>query len=889
MGILRRIKNLFRRSRVDREIEAEIETHIALRTADNIGRGMTPTEARREALVRLGNPVVVKERATGVDVALGIDGLWRDVRYALRQLRRAPGFAFTAVITLALGIGANIVVFGVLNAVILDSLHGVKEPERLYQLSHKEWMSGGPSFPAYEDYKRRNTTFADMAAVYGMSGVGLRWQNAVRSISGYDVTGNYFDMLGVQPELGRLFHANDEHGENSAPYIVLSDRLWRRAFGADPTIIGATVDVQRHPFTVIGIAPPEFQGTERFFFPEYWIPMVNEEQAEGWNFMHDRLVTPVSVIGRLKSGVTMQQATDDLNRVAGELQREYPATDKDQSARLMQPGLEGDESEMIHKFLFGIMALAGMVLLAACTNLASLFAARASDRTRELALHAALGSSRGRLLRQLLTESVLVALIGGAAGMGGAGLVLRLLNRFDPLYGGDNTETLPTITLDWRIYALAAGLSLASGLLFGLISGRRAWSANPIRSIRNIPVETTGLRRLAARDLLLGAQIVICTLLVTSSLVAMRSMQRLLTVPLGIEPKGATRVEQDLSMVGINGNDALLKQKAMIDAAMKIPGVTAAGTVFFAPLAGGGMQGIPIYRPETADKRQGNEVLSTRVYPVSPGYFAAAGTRLLTGRSFNWSDDTTRKPFAAVVNETFARKMYNGAPAVGQTFSMWGNLYIVVGVSEDGKYGGLRHSNLGGESEPALYVSSAQMIGSSTSLIVRSHLPESEIAASMQHTLGSVVPGLPLTIVPWQYAVNNVLFPARTAAEALGIMGLLAAMLAITGIFGMAAYSVSKRMKELGIRVALGARRTQLLRSAMGRPLLLLAGGSVLGLIAAMLATPLLSRIVDNPNPHDPLVLLGVLTTMMLLGGVATCIPARRALGINPSALMREE
>ena len=216
MGLLSRMRNLFRRTQMEREMDAELEAHIELRTEDNIARGMTREDARRDALVRFGNPVVMKERTASVDVTLGISGLWRDVCYALRQMCRSPGFALTAIITLALGIGANIVVFGVLNAIILDPLH-VANPESLYQINHKEWMAGGQSFPAYEDYKRRNTTFTDMAAVYGMSGVGLRWKNALHSISGYDVTGNYFDMLGVQPELGRFFHAGDEHGPNSAP------------------------------------------------------------------------------------------------------------------------------------------------------------------------------------------------------------------------------------------------------------------------------------------------------------------------------------------------------------------------------------------------------------------------------------------------------------------------------------------------------------------------------------------------------------------------------------------------------------------------------------------------------------------------------------------------
>lgn len=901
MGLLQRISNLFRHTRIHREIDAELEAHIALRTEENIAAGMTPEAARRNARLRFGNPAIIHEQTAGSDALLSLESLWRDIRYALRQMRRSPGFALTAIITLALGIGANIVVFGVLNAIVLDPLH-VAQPESLYQVLHKEWMSGGPSFPAYEDYKQRNTTFADMAAVYGMSTVGLQWRNAIYSTGGYEVTGNYFDMLGVQPELGRLFHGDDERGEGSAPYIVLSDGLWRRVFGADRGVIGKTVEINKHPFTVIGVAPPEFEGTERFFYPEFWIPMVNEEQAEGWNFLHDRLVEPVGVLGRLKPGVTAQQAAQDLNRIAGELAREYPRTDKDDSARLVKPGLEGDQSESIDKFLFGIMVLAGMVLLAACTNLASLFAARASDRARELALRAALGSSRGRLVRQLLTEALLVALIGGAAGMGAAVALLRMLSGFAP-WGSGSNEHLPYIALDWRIFAAALGLSLASGLIFGMIPARHAWSADPMRSIRNTPVEAAGLQRFAARDLLLGAQIVICTLLVASSLIAVRSMQKLLAVPLGFEPKGATLAEVDLSMMGINGNDALLKQKEMIDAVMQIPGVTAVGTTNYVPLAGGGMRGIPVYRPEDVPvtNKNDNEVvsdntydisksmLSTRVYPVSPGYFAAAGTRLLSGRNLTWDDDNTPSAKAAVVNQTFARKMFGTGPALGKKFVVFDTLYEVVGIVEDGKYGGLRSANLGGENEAAMFVSSAQIIQSYGYLVVRSHLPENEIAAALQKTLGSVVPGLPVEISAWQDSVNNVLFPARVAAEALGIMGLLAAMLAVTGIFGMAAYSVSKRLKELGIRVALGARRTQLLRAAVGRPLGLLVAGSMLGIAGTLLVTPLLSHIVDAPNPRDPLVLAGVAVTMILLGALATCIPARRALGVNPSTLMREE
>jgi predicted permease len=879
MALLRRITNLFCRSRVEREIDAELQAHIALRTEDNVARGMTEPEARRDALVWFGNPVVMKERSVGADSALGLAGVGRDVHYALRQLRRAPGIALTAMVTLGLGIGANIVVFGVLNAVILRPLN-VSAPGNLYQLFHKEWMSGGPSYPSFEDFRQRNGTFSGMAAAYGLSNVGLRWQNAVRKVWGYDVTGNYFDLLGVEPEVGRFFHASDEHGTSSAPYVVLSDRLWRSQFGANPGVIGAAVELNRHPFTVIGVARPEFQGTERFLWPDYWVPMVNEVQTEGWDFLHDRVVEPITVIGRLKPGVTATQATADLNRVAGELAKEYPATDKDQSARLIRPGLMGDDSLYVRRFLSGVMTLAVLVLLAGCANLASLFAARAADREREFALRVALGASRSRLLRQLLTEAVLVSLLGDAVGMVCASALLRLLNHWAPF--ADGAEHL-AVALDWKVNAAALGLSLASGLLFGLIPARRARKTGPLQSMKSGPVEWAHLRRFAVRDLLLGAQIAICTLLVTASLVAVRSMERLVHTPLGIEPQAATLAEMDLSMMGIAGDDALLKQKQMIDAVMNIPGVTAAGTVNFAPLSGAGMRGIPVYRPGTADMSLSNQVLGSRVYPISPGYFQAAGTRLLTGRNLTWNDDAHR-PRVAVVNQTFARKMFGTDPAIGQHFVMWGDNYEIVGIAEDGKYADLTESP-----EGAVYTSSAAMEASTTVLVVRSRLAENEIAGALQRTLHGIEPGLPIKIQSWQDALSNVLFPARTAAAALSVMGLLAAMLAVTGIFGMAAYSVSKRMKELGIRVALGARQVQLMRSAVGRPLALLAAGSALGMLGGMLATRLMSQLVYDANPRDPVLLVSVMATMTLLGGIATCIPARRALRVNPSLLMREE
>jgi predicted permease len=879
MGLWSRLRNLGRRTAVDAEIAEELRSHIEMAVEDGMGAGLSEAGARRAARLKFGNPVTLRETTMSADAALSLDAVWRDIRFALRQLRRSPGFATTAIVTLALGIGANIVVFGVLKAVILHPLN-IADPESVYQIYHKEWMSGGPSYPAFEDFRRRNTTFAGMAAVYGLSSVGLGWNNTVREVSGYDVTVNYFDLLGVKPEIGRFFHASDEHGAGSAPYVVLSDSLWRREFHGDPSIIGKTVNLSTHPFTVVGVAPPDFHGLERFFWPDYFVPMVNEEQVEGWDFLQSRLYTPVAVIGRLKSGVTPQQATENLNAIARDLQKEYPATDRDQSARLIRPGLEGDRGYVIHEFLFSVMLLALLLLAAACANLASLFAARAADRGRELALRVALGSSRGRILRQLLTEALLVSLLGGAAGMFCAAVLLNALSRWEPF--GAGSEHL-VVAVDAGVYLAGLALSMMSGILFGMIPAWHAWQCRPLQAIKSTPAKTAHLHRFASRDLLLGAQIAICTLLVTGSLVAVRGMVRALHAPLGIEPTGATVAEVNLGMVGIVGGEALAKQKEIIDAAESIPGVQAAGIVNFLPLSGSGMSGIPVYWPGTVDQTLSNQVLETRVYPVSPDYLKAAGTRLLTGRNLTWHDDA-HSPRVAIVNATFAHKMFGNRPAVGNHFLLWKDSYEVVGVAEDGKYVDLNEDPI-----CAVYASTAQMGQSSTNLVVRSNLTSRDMAAALQRILSSVAPTAPITIRSWDDALSNVLFPARSAAAALGIMGILAAMLAVTGIFGMAAYSVSKRMKELGIRVALGAQRFQIVGSAIGRPLGLLISGSILGLAGGLFASRLLGRIVYQADPRDPLVVGGVIVTMAFLGLIATLIPARRALTVDASRLMREE
>jgi len=607
--------------------------------------------------------------------------MFLDIRYALRVLWKSPAFTFVALVTLMLGIGANVVVFGVVNAVLLHPLD-VSDPQNLYQLRLKPWTSFKlltTSYPAYEALRRRNTTFSGMAGFDGFAEATLRWGNTVKRVNGYAVTGNYFDLLGVQPEVGRFIHEADEHGPNSAPYLVLSNNLWRSAFNADPGVVGTTVRIDRDPYTVIGVAPARFHGTEKFDWPDYWIPFVNWDHQ----FLQNRTSMSVTVLGRLKPGVSPQQAAENLGAIAAQLAKEYPQTDTGMPLRLVRPGLYADDGDVIRGFLYSVTGLALLVLVAACANLASLFAARASDRSRQLALRVALGASHWRLVRQLMTEAMGVSLIGGAAGFVTASLLLGVLNRWDSPYGR------LAVNVDARVYFVALTLTLISALFFGIVPARQAWQSSPLQAMKSGPVDSMPLRRFASRDLLLCAQIAICMLLVMASLVAVRGMVRMLHAPLGFQPQGVMLAEMDFSLVEPDGDVPLEKKKAMIKAVRNIPGVAATGTVNRVPF-NGGLRGVPVFQPGTTEFTLNNSVLAPYVFTISPGYLEAAGTRLLGGRDFSWQD-TTQTPYVAIVNETFARKMWSTS-AIGQRFIVRGHLTEVVGVVEDGKYHNMQES-----------------------------------------------------------------------------------------------------------------------------------------------------------------------------------------------------
>lgn len=802
-----------------------------------------------------------------------------NLKYAIRQLSKSPGFALTAIATLALGIGANAVVFSVLNAIVLHPLN-VPHAQNLFMVQRFKYPS--QSYPDYVDLRDRNRTFDSLVMFDIIGPVGVDKGGNPSTAWPYLASGNYFDALEIRPYLGRFFHPSDEKGANSAPYVVLSYAYWHSYFHGDTGVVGRSVEINRHPFTIIGVAPPAFRGTELFFAPALWIPFVEQPTVEGYNDLQSRGNHSSFVVGRLKPGVTPTGAESDLNALGAWLSKAYPADDEGVKFTLARPGLVGDMlGGPARAFMAALMLLAGLILLAACANLGSLFSARASDRSKEVALRLALGSRRWLILRQLLTEAILVSLSGGVVGLAGGIMILHVLSAWQPI--PDVPINIP-VNPDIRTYAVALLLALVSGFLFGMVPVRQVMRADPWQAIRTGMSSTTGMRRFTLRDMLLVIQIAICAVLVTSSLVAVRGLARSLHSSFGFSPQNAILAEGDLHMAGYTDERTPQMQRRMLDALGAIPGVTAVGYINHIPLGISGGDSY-VYADSTLDYRPTNYAADAMNYHISPGYLQAAGTRLLAGRDLTF-DDSDKAPVVALVNQKFAVKVFGSVnKAIGGHFKFWGGKRAeVVGVVEDGKYRTLTE-----DQQPAMFFSFLQQQTSETMLVVRSQRPPDEIATAVENSLHGLDSGLPIVVRTWTEEMDTALFAARVATVALGILGLLGAMLAITGIFGMASYVVSKRLRELGIRVALGASQRQVLRASLGRAFRLLAIGSVAGLVLGVLATRVLSFIVYEATPKDPVVLGGVCATMLLLGLVAAWIPARRALAVDPLILLRDE
>jgi predicted permease len=805
-----------------------------------------------------------------------LEAFAQDTRYAFRMLRRSPAFTLIAVLSLALGIGANTVVFSVLNALLLKALP-IADAGRVYFVNR----NGAPSesYPNYRDIRDRNLAFESLFA-YRITMMSLDEDRGAHRVWGYLATGNYFESLGIRPAVGRFFTPDEDRHANASPYAVLSYACWQNRFAGDPRIAGKDIRINGHAYTVLGVAPRGFHGTEIFYWPEIWVPMMMQPQIEGHSWLEARNTHDAWVAGRLKAGVTVQQAEANLNVIAAELAREY-TSNEGMRLSLGVPGMMGSAGrEPTQAFAGGVMLLAVLVLLAACANLASLRAARMADRGRDLAIRVSIGAGGGRIMRQLLTESLWIAILGGAAGCALAVGLLRLLSQWHaPL----DFPVQFDVTPDWRVFLFASGAALGTGLLFGIGPARRAWKANPAQDLKGNLAPRAG-RRWAARDVLLPAQIALCCVLLTASLVAVRGLMRSFQTPLGFRPDGAAVIGYDVGIAGYDEDRGRMFEQRALEAVAHLPGVESASYASSAPLSID-QSNTTVYAEDTTDFRPKNAHGAT-FYRVAPDYFKTAGTRLLAGREFAVTDKAGA-PRVAIVNEAFARSVVGAADAVGRRFRMGpgASIFQIVGVTEDGKYQTLTETL-----QPAVFFPIEQNYSSTIVLMARSRRVESELAAEMREAVGRLDPHLAVYGVgSWRQMLGLVYLPMHAATVALVAFGVLALMLSVTGIYGLAAYTVSRRVREIGIRVAIGARPAQVLRLVFARTGVLVAAGATAGLVLGMAGANVLASVVYQASSRDPVVIGAAVLAIAGVALAAALGPARRALRIDPLQALRHD
>jgi len=873
------LRNLFLSRRVDADLDQEVHAHLELLIAENIRAGMPPHEAQRAARIELGGVEQVKEQVRDSRTGAFLDSLLQDFRFALRQIHRSPGFALTAVLILALGIAANVIVFGVLQALVLRTLD-VPQADRVMTLQPKD---AGPfvSNPEMRDVRDSNTVFSAVAD-YEFQDFGLEANGVTRPVWGAEVSGQYFEVVGIKPFLGRLLGRDDDDHPGASESAVISWSAWQSDFGADPNIIGTTVRIDKHPYTIVGVTPEGFHGTEKIAQLDIFVPTANEASLDGFNWLESRNYRNLFSVVRLKDGVTAPQVQAELNTIAARLARQYPKDEEGLALKLARPGMIGDfMGGPVRGFLAGVMGLAGIVLLAACANLGSLFAARTADRAREIAIRMALGSSRWRILRQLLVEAFATSILGGACACGLAWMALTGLASWHP----PTRYPLKFFVLPQPSLILMAFLiSVFAGVLFGMMPLRQIFKTDPNEMIKSGGTRSSSGRRWALRDLLLAAQIALCCVTVTAAFVSLRGLGKAMTMDLGFNPKNTLLTQFDLSQAAYTGDAADHFQRQLLEKVSQIPGVDAAGYANSTPLSGDTLVSA-VFSQQSADFRPSNSAFYGYNFDISPGYLTAAGTPLRAGRDVSFTD-TAKTPPVAIVNQEFARRLFHTDQAVGRYFKNRDGVSIqIVGIVADGKYFILSENP-----EASAFFPVSQKATTSTALVVRTQRDTADMVAAIRGVVLDLDRAVPIRdLGPWNTQLALSFFPIQVATVALGLFGAFGLLLSIAGTFGLASYTVSKRLRELSIRVALGAQAKQILSAALGRMLILLASGSVVGLLLGVAASRLLSVIVYQASAQDPFVLAAVVLTLLFTGALSVAGPVRRVLHADPATLLREQ
>lgn len=819
--------------------------------------------------------------------------LLADLRYCIRTLARTPGFTAIALLSIALGIGANAAIFSLVNAVLFKPLP-VERPDQLAALYVIEPSSTFPdsfSYPDYVDYRDRNESFSDLVGHYGVTLNIASAGQQPELVWGELVTGNYFTGLGVRPAAGRLLTEQDDLHPGAHPVAVLSYNFWQRHFNSDPQIAGKIIRLNGHDFTIAGVANFGFSGT-RFlgFMPDIWMPVTMHGQIlrenrdrldqRGWRWMN--------VNGRMKEGVSLKQAGAEMNLIAGQLAAAYPRTNSDVSIKIAsgahktQPLPGGDN---ILTFLAAMMmGVVGLVLLIVCANVANLLLAKATARRREIAIRLAMGASRWRLVRQLLTESIALSIAGGALGLVAASWLIELLATSGPDLDFSTINPDYDLSIDHRVFLFAFGLSVITGIIFGLLPALQASKPDLVPALKGEP-HTSGARRFRLRNALVVAQVALSMVLLISAGLFVRSLQNANQMNPGFDTNDILIGSVHLGAQGYTEKQGREFYKRLLERAETIPGVESASLAVTLPLDDG-TEGARIF-VEGYVPRSETEKNSALYTAAGPKYFETMGTEIVEGRAFNEYDDE-KSPRVVVINETMARLYWPDQNPIGKRIQL-GNqnspFLEVIGVARDGKY-----LTLGEARMSYMFLPLWQNYDNRVRILLRSKADTASLAAGLRREVRALDQTLALYGVKTiQQFLQRSLWGADAAAALVGSLGMFALLLAAVGLYGVMSYSVARRTREIGIRMALGAERSDLLRMIIGQGLRLAMTGVGLGLMGAFALTRAIESLLHGVSASDPTTYLVVVLLLTGVASLACFIPARRAMKVDPITALRYE
>jgi putative ABC transport system permease protein len=878
------LRSIFGRTQMDQELSDELREHLGPQVQENLTKGMPPEEARSWARRALGGVAQIEERCRDARHIRVLEHFFQDLRYGLRQLHRDPAFSALAILCLTLGIGANAAVFSWVEGILFRPYPAVKHQERMLALAGTAQGETGATETSWPDILdlQRNCTLADAFIVSKITGATLSIGERAEVTTGSIVSANYFDALGVRPILGRGFEPREDTGRDAHPVTVISYQLWKTRYKGDPEILGKTQRLNNVPHTIVGVAPEGFYGTFVGWAINFWVPASMEDAFEGGEYkLQDRGARWTEAYALLKPGVTPEQAQEEISAVAGRLAADYPATNRGRGMKLWPLWQTPfNNAGTLLPTLEIMLAVVAFVLLIACANVGNLLLVRSFHRRHEMTVRLALGAGRSRLLRQLLTEGLMLAAFGAAGGLLVAYWSRHALALLFPARAG-RMMYLPG-EIDWRVLALSAGVCLIATLIVGLIPAFQTRDIDIASALKSESASGVGARRTAwVRSSLIVVQVSLSFLLLVGAVLLMQSLQRIRTTSPGFSTARVVETGVPLVAAGYDAQRAKAFQDRLIDRVQSLPGVESAAFARVTPLGYGTYSSTPIavdgYVPPP------DEQPSVDYNQVGPDYFATMGIPLVSGREFTRADDENARP-VAVVNETMVNRYWRGRNPIGRRLQVNGKWVEVVGVAANSKYESMRENP-----KPFFYVPLRQDFAKGPRLNIRTTLPLRSVQAALSREVRTLDPDLALyEMITLQEQVDRSTSPQLVAVTLVAILGGLALVLASIGLYGVMSYAVSQGAREWGLRMALGATPSDLLGLVIRRGLALAISGVVLGGAAALALTRLMGDLLYRVSPHNPLAFGAAFAVISVTSMAACVLPAWRATRTDPARVLRD-